>query len=115
VNVHREVGRGSKTTRYVHSLVLEAFVGPKPAGHTAHHWNRDQTDNRLVNLRWATEDQNQRNKFQRKLTDEQVREIRRRHSTGEMGCKRLATLFGVNRTTVRELVKGRTYRELLPA
>lgn len=38
----------------VHSLVLEAFVGPRPEGMQACHWNDDEFDNRLVNLRWDT-------------------------------------------------------------
>lgn len=41
-------------TRYVHQLVLEAFVGPRPEGMEACHWNDVCTDNRLENLRWDT-------------------------------------------------------------
>jgi hypothetical protein len=36
----------------VHILVLEAFVGPRPPGHWGARINRDETDNRLENLRW---------------------------------------------------------------
>lgn len=35
-----------------HVLVLEAFVGPRPAGMECCHANDIPTDNRLVNLRW---------------------------------------------------------------
>ena len=40
----------------VHTLVAEAFLGPKPAGrdYTVDHINRDKKDNRVENLRWAT-------------------------------------------------------------
>jgi hypothetical protein len=41
-------------TFYVHSLVLEAFVGPRPEGMDACHGNDVPWDNRLVNLRWDT-------------------------------------------------------------
>lgn len=44
--------------RQVHSLVLEAFVGPCPAGMEACHWNDNPTDNRLSNLRWDTRSAN---------------------------------------------------------
>src|SRR5665647_1789598 len=43
---------GVVRSRYVHHLVLEAFVGPRPAGTEACHWNDVPDDNRLVNLRW---------------------------------------------------------------
>lgn len=38
----------------VAELVLEGFVGPRPSGLTADHINQQRSDNRLVNLRWAT-------------------------------------------------------------
>lgn len=40
--------------RYVHDLVLTAFVGPRPSGMEAAHGNGKRDDNRLVNLRWDT-------------------------------------------------------------
>ena len=62
-----KVQRGTlpKTGRYkvrvdgrhyqVHNLLLRAFEGPKPAReHTGDHINRNSTDNRVENLRWAT-------------------------------------------------------------
>lgn len=43
----------------VHHLVLMAFVGPRPVGMEACHWNDKPSDNRLVNLRWDTRSANQ--------------------------------------------------------
>lgn len=48
----------TQTTRSVHSLVLEAFVGPRPEGMEACHGFGGQQDNRLVNLRWDTLSEN---------------------------------------------------------
>lgn len=45
-------------TRFVHVLVLEAFVGPCPEGMEALHWNDVAHDNRLENLRWGTRAEN---------------------------------------------------------
>lgn len=38
--------------RTVHTLVLEAFVGPRPDGADACHENGNRRDARLTNLRW---------------------------------------------------------------
>lgn len=38
----------------VHVIVLEAFVGPRPDGMDACHWNDVPCDNRVDNLRWGT-------------------------------------------------------------
>lgn len=48
--------------RYVHRLVLEAFVGPCPPGMETCHNNGDRFDNRLENLRWDTPSNNGRDK-----------------------------------------------------
>lgn len=45
--------------RLVHHLVLEAFVGPCPAGLEGCHNNGVSDDNRLINLRWDTRSANQ--------------------------------------------------------
>jgi hypothetical protein len=47
------LGKGGNA-RYVHHLVLEAFVGPRPDGMEACHENGNSLDNRLSNLRWDT-------------------------------------------------------------
>lgn len=55
VNLSRD---GFTKTRPVHSLVIEAFVGPKPEHLEARHLNGDALDNRLVNLEYGTSSQN---------------------------------------------------------
>src|SRR3954468_21881101 len=55
VNLHRD---GVKSARYVHHLVLEAFVGPRPPGLVCCHWDGDPSNNRLANLRWDTHQAN---------------------------------------------------------
>ena len=47
-----------QTKRYVHRIVLEAFVGEAPPGTQACHWNDDKEDNRPENLRWGTPNEN---------------------------------------------------------
>ena len=49
---------GSRHHSYVHHLVLEAFVGPRPAGMMGLHWDDDHSNNHLENLRWGTRSDN---------------------------------------------------------
>lgn len=49
---------GSRRMRYVHDLVLEAFVGPRPPGLSALHWDDDVENNSPSNLRWGTQREN---------------------------------------------------------
>lgn len=51
-------GHGKKTSRYVHQLVLEAFVGARPEGMMACHNDGNPTNNHVSNLRWASQSEN---------------------------------------------------------
>ena len=52
-------GSGRRRTAHVHSLVLEAFVGPRPRpGMEACHGDGDSSNDRLSNLRWDTNSAN---------------------------------------------------------
>ena len=51
--------RNSRPTHaFVHRLVLEAFVGPRPDGMVGCHWDDNPDNNRVENLRWATVSEN---------------------------------------------------------
>jgi len=47
----------------VHSLVAEAFIGPRPEGLRTRHLNGDKHDNRLTNLAYGTSADNYRDSF----------------------------------------------------
>lgn len=49
---------GQSAQPFVHKLVLEAFVGPRPEGFEACHNNGIANDNRVSNLRWDTQSEN---------------------------------------------------------
>lgn len=53
-------GRGSI---HIANLVLEAFVGPCPEGMECCHWDDNQSNNRLDNLRWDTHANNVRDGY----------------------------------------------------
>lgn len=81
--------------RGCHNLVLITFCGPCPKGFQCLHRNGNALDNRLSNLHWGTALENSKDREKHgntcrgerigssKLTENIVREIRRRHSDGD--------------------------------
>ena len=56
---HMAIWLGRKDQRFVHRLVLEAFVGPCPDGMECRHLDGNPGNNRLDNLAWGTRAENQ--------------------------------------------------------
>lgn len=52
------VQNGVRTRRHVHTLVGEAFHGPRPHGAVIRHLDGNRTNNRADNLRWGTVQEN---------------------------------------------------------
>lgn len=53
-------GEGAYESRYVHCLVMEEFVGPKPEGMEVNHIDGDLTNNAVRNLEYITHAENMR-------------------------------------------------------
>ena len=49
---------GKSIDRYVHVLVAEAFIGPKPAGLDVNHQDGDRHNNAVANLEYLTRKEN---------------------------------------------------------
>lgn len=106
--------------RFVHVLILEAFVGKRPKGEVCRHLNGDGLDNRLKNLRWGTRKENERDKRRHgramlgerhhaaKLSDEDVRTIR--SSKLHSGIEGAA--FGVHPSNIRQIRARKTWRHI---
>lgn len=115
----------NKTRRfeYVHRLVLLAFVGPPPVKHEVNHINHIRNDNRLSNLEYVTSSQNTyhavnagrwatgENRWNARLNDELVLQIRKRYEVGEKYCS-IADDLGLNRNTVYHVVKRHSWRHV---
>jgi hypothetical protein len=88
-----------KVAHYVHRLVLEAFVGPRPPGLICCHNDGDPTNNQVENLRWDSYRANSEDMLRHgtrligeqnnaKLTEAAVQEVRRLRSGGVPGPAR---------------------------
>lgn len=56
--------QGIVTRRYIHHVVAEAFIGPRPAGMDVCHNNGDISDPSAVNLRYDTRNGNMRDSLE---------------------------------------------------
>ena len=114
---------GSIAAHTVHSIVADAFIGPRPPGYHIDHANGIRDDNRLVNLRYCTPKENigftkdrganavgERNGAS-VLTDEQVEMIRRlKAERGRYwGAAKIAAELGVGQSTVCQAARGYRY------
>lgn len=109
----------------VHRLVAAAFIGPCPEGQEVNHKNGIREDNRLANLEYMTRQQNiihgQRTLPRKqtslrgemvpnaKLTEQKVREIKKRLANGE-SQKTIADDFGVVRQVIWGINHGRWWK-----
>lgn len=114
---------GKDHYRWVHRLVLEAFVGPCPEGKECAHENGNPADNRLTNLRWATPAENSADKSrhgtnqigernpQHKLTESSAAEVILEIERGDELAV-IAKRHGVHHATVWLIAKGRAWKHL---
>jgi len=101
-------------------LVLNAFVGPCPAGQQGRHLNCDPSDNRLSNLAWGTQQENDADSMRlgyimrgelhgaAKLTDSQIIEIRELRRTGVLG-RLIADQYGVSTSLIYLIAKKKVW------
>lgn len=115
---------GTTTNKTIHPLIARAFLGdpPGPTGSrrgewTVDHLDFDKTNNRVDNLEWVTSEENFRRYVDRgtvkrgaahpsaKLTDDDVREIRRLYATGQFTQRELAEQYDVSPSRVSTIIR----------
>lgn len=110
---------GKRIRRYVHQLVLEAFVSPRPSGMEGCHNDGVPANNQLDNLRWDTRASNSRdavkhghlrgrNHHRAKLTELEVRWIRYLKVAG-VCINMLAEAYGVSRSNIESIIHRKTW------
>jgi hypothetical protein len=116
VNLSRD---GKARKRTVHTLVLEAFVGPRPAGMEGCHEDGNRSNAKLGNLSWGTPEKNWDDKrrhgtalvgekcVKSKLTEEQVSLI----LASELTSLKLAEQLGVASSTIRAVRIGQNWKD----
>ena len=112
---------GKPTSVCNHTLVLTAFLGPRPEGMECCHGLGGRADASLANIRWDTKLANEADKeisgtryrgskcHAAKLDEDAVAEIRKRHAAGGVTLVELAAEFGVTDTVIGDAIRRVTW------
>lgn len=110
--------------KYVHRLVLLAFVGPCPKGMEARHFpDSDPSNNQLINLSWDTRSRNIRDREihgtsnhgtrngRAKTNESQVRQLRKRFAAGH-SVNDLSKEFNLSPRNIRDILSRHTWKHV---
>ena len=112
--------RAAGDNRYIHALVAEAFLGPRPVGMQVAHNDGDHRNNAADNLRYATPRENNGDKRKHgtnrkgeshpgaKLNVDEIAGIRRALAMG-FKQKDIAAAVGVTRSNISHIATGKTW------
>ena len=119
---HQVVSLGRSRRTFVHHLVLEAFIGPRPPGAGTRHLDGDPSNNQPSNLKWGTQGENLEDMRKHgnqvrgtkhghaKLTEDNVNEIKA--LKGKLYQREIAKMFGITQTMVGKIHRGKAWKHL---
>ena len=99
----------------IHTLLLDAFIGPRSSNVETRHLDGDPRNNMLSNLCYGTRAENAadrlvhgRQRGREVFNDADICNIRKVWQNGE-SVAAIANQYAVGETTVRDVLKGKTY------
>jgi DNA-binding XRE family transcriptional regulator len=106
-------------------VIAQTFLNNPRNLPEVNHINSNRTDDRVQNLEWCNRSQNMKHAFDKgfacqkgekngysKLSKKEVIEIKRLHSIGDYKQKELAKIFNISKTTIHNVIKGKTWSHL---
>jgi hypothetical protein len=111
---------GNRVNRYIHALVAEAFIGPRPDRHDVCHADGNPTNNTVSNLRYGTRTENAADAIAHdrlyrgeahhysRLTKDEVLAMRQMHADGCSETE-IANRFGVSASNAHHVVTRKTW------
>ncbi len=118
---------GKRRTLYIHSLVLEAFVSPRPPGKQCNHKNGIKIDNRVLNLEWVTQSENMKHAYENgliniKLGEESINSklkhgevwlIKKILHSGVTTQNFISKMFKVSRYSINDINSGKFWSQVI--
>jgi hypothetical protein len=114
---------GIRSRRWVHRLVLEAFVGLCPRGMQCRHLDGNPKNNKLDNLKWGTPTENSDDSKSHgtracgsghgrsKMNESNIQEILEMRRQG-LRQWQIAESFGISQSTVSSILLKKTWKHL---
>lgn len=110
---------GHRCTRYVHWIIAETFLGPRPPRNVARHLDDVPANNSIKNLKWGTTRDNMLDAVRNgrrqplKLTADTAAYLKGQFRLG-VSRKWLADLYGISETHVYIVGTGRSWADVPP-
>lgn len=113
---------GKQTNFYIHRLVAMAFISNPENKRTVNHKNGIKTDNRVENLEWATDSENNQHAIdsgfrmcgeahgRTKLTNEQALFIR--ENPNNLKVSQLAEMFNMSKAAIYFIQTGKNFKHV---
>ena len=112
--------KGKQLKKFIHALVLENFVGPRPDGMiTRHYPDQDKTNNNLENLSWSTPKINSRDRYEdfhanTVLTKDNIIDIKNKLLSGNYTQADIHREYGISRQCVLDIKSNKSWEDIGP-